>query len=397
MRQMSPKKSCQVNTGTIAAESGTILRMLFLLACAPSSTPDNKNLESAFTDSRADSPPVDSKESQLEESPVESKDSPKESVDSTPVVDTSPPSVTECFADIGSPLDYAQFSPVMNSKCMGTNYQTIQGIQRVVFVGDSVTVGTPPTATSDWYRNVLAEELANRYGLEKPGWDWQNVNLVDGTTYVQQSGDFMSCAKYGARTDDLLLDPHRQLLTCLPEEDRGLTTLVVMTTGGNDLFSMLQDVQNGVDEATVRATWDQALVDYRDAVHYVKDDATMFPGGLYFVFANIFDLSDAEGAEDMARCEGAVLIGMDDAIRQPLVWELVTQWQTETLRLAIETGSDMVFMGEAFCGHGSNFDNSAGRCYRAADAANWYDFTCEHPNDLGHAAIAELVLSVVDE
>ncbi len=79
------------------------------------------------------------------------------------------------------------------------------------------------------------------------------------------------------------------------------------------------------------------------------------------------------------------------------MWELVGWWQEQTLALAIETGSDMTFMGEAFCGHGSNFDSTTGRCYRAGDAANWYDFTCEHPNDLGHAAIAELVMSVVEE
>ena len=374
--------------------------LLLALACAPDTSPD-KNHSAVYTDSTVtDSRTDDSRESQPKESAVESNtggdDSPVESQDSAPV-DTAPPSVTDCFAGIGSPLDYAQYNPVMNSKCMGTNYQNIQGIQRVVFVGDSVTVGTPPTCTDAWYRNLLAEELANRYGLQKPGWDWENVNLVDGTTYVQQSGDFMSCAKWGARTDDLILDPHKQLLTCLPEEDRHLTTLVVMTSGGNDLFSMLQDVQEGVDEATIRASWDQGMGDLQDAVHYIKDDPTMFPGGIYFVFANIFDLSDADGAEDMARCEGAALIGIDVAIRQPLVWELVGWWQEQTLALAIETGSDMIFMGEAFCGHGSNYDSTTGRCYRAADAAVWYDFTCEHPNDLGHAAIAELVMSVVEE
>ncbi|MBL8974770.1 MAG: hypothetical protein JNK56_29510, partial [Myxococcales bacterium] len=50
-------------------------------------------------------------------------------------------------------IDYAQFDPIIGSHCKGTNHQDITDIERVVFLGDSVTVGTPPTQGKDFYRS----------------------------------------------------------------------------------------------------------------------------------------------------------------------------------------------------------------------------------------------------
>lgn len=311
--------------------------------------------------------------------------------------DPGPPSVTDCFGDLGLVADYAPYAPVMGSHCMGTNHQDIADVERVVFIGDSLTVGSPPTAAADWYRNRLADELAARFGLEAPSWEWENVNLVDGTTYVVESGDFASCAKYGARTDDLLLDPHRQLETCLPEDQRDKRTLVVMTVGGNDLYALLEGVRDGEDLAALEAEWDGALSDLQDAVRWLTEDPKRFPGGLYLVFANLFDVTDATAAADIADCVGAQLIGLDDPLLDPWVAGLATEWQEQALALAVETGTDLVFMGEAFCGHGYNYDDASGRCYRDAEAELWYDFTCMHPNEAGHAALAEMMMAVVEE
>src|SRR5258708_6468938 len=59
-----------------------------------------------------------------------------------------------CFPAVftGHP-NYDQFNPKYPlTHCSGTNQQDITGVQKVVFLGDSVTVGTPPIATADYYR-----------------------------------------------------------------------------------------------------------------------------------------------------------------------------------------------------------------------------------------------------
>lgn len=307
------------------------------------------------------------------------------------------PTVAECFADIGIVVDYASLAPVMGTHCLGTDHQDIEAVERVVFIGDSVTLGTPPTAAGDWYRNRLADEFVARFGLHSPDWFWQNVDLLNGTTWTTESGDFASCAKYGARTDDLLLDPHRQLESCLPEDQRDKRTLVIMTVGGNDLFALLEGLRDGEDPSALQEEWEGAMSDLRDAVHWLTEDPSRFPGGLYLIFANIFDVSDATAGADIARCEGAQLIGLDGPLYDPWVAERVRWWQEQSLALAVETGTDMVFMGEAFCGHGYNYDDRSGRCYRGAEAELWYDLTCMHPNAAGHEGIAELFLAVVEE
>jgi hypothetical protein len=71
--------------------------------------------------------------------------------------------------------------------------------------------------------------------------------------------------------------------------------------------------------------------------------------------------------------------------------------QEEYVSIAVDTQTDMVFLGEQFCGHGYNDDDTSGRCYRADDPELWLDLTCEHPNEQGHAAIAEAMLAVIDE
>jgi pilus retraction protein PilT len=125
-----------------------------------------------------------------------------------PFVDAGPAerTVASCFSDIGSETgaspDYDQFHPIVGSHCMGTNFQDIHDVERVVFLGDSVTVGTPPTSASEFYRSRLADMLAQRFGLEPPSAVWKSANPLEGTASVRHSGAFWSCAKWGARTDD---------------------------------------------------------------------------------------------------------------------------------------------------------------------------------------------------
>lgn len=314
-----------------------------------------------------------------------------------PPVETHP-TFEECFAgiesDTGASPDYTPYAPVIGSHCAGTNQQEIEGIERVVFLGDSVTVGTPPSSSSETYRGLLADRLAERFGLEAPGALWRSWNPASGTALVKQSGDFWSCAKWGARTDDLLED-NSQIFDCFPESVRDQKTLVVMTMGGNDIAAFTKDGAEGRPVADVTADVAAIVARLRDAIELLKDPA-IFPGGVHVVFTNNFEFTDATG--DVASCPAAAAAGFDRPWEDPRALADLVVWMMEQyLAIAVETDSDLVFVLESFCGHGFHHDDPANGCYRGADAERWFDLSCIHPNPVGHAVLTDLFMAVVDE
>src|SRR5262245_61415553 len=89
-------------------------------------------------------------------------------IDATPPPPDAMSIHDQCFAGIGDPAgggpNYDQFHPVVGSHCAGTNHQDITGIEKVVFLGDSITEGTPPTLFWDYYRERLAAKLRMQFG-----------------------------------------------------------------------------------------------------------------------------------------------------------------------------------------------------------------------------------------
>lgn len=306
-----------------------------------------------------------------------------------------------CFPEIWDPAvpgpDYDQFSPVPGSHCLGTNHQSIQGVERVVFVGDSVTVGTPPTLDADFYRSRLTEALAAEFGLEVPGWPWPGVDWFSGTALaaLDGGGDFASCAKWGARADDLLRD-NTQIEECLPEAERDKTTLVIMTVGGNDIASLTQAGAEGVPTADLWLQVQQWVQDMEDAVEWLVEPGR-FPNGVYVIFSNNFEFTDATG--DVESCKFASFGGFENTPwEDPTAQESLVVWAMEQyMRIAVETGTDLIWMLEHFCGHGYRRDDPAGRCYRGPDAELWFDLTCIHPNPAGHGEISDMFMAVVQE
>jgi lysophospholipase L1-like esterase len=327
-----------------------------------------------------------------------------------PVADAAPPALdaaapapaqtaSACFERVfGRAIDlgpnYDQFAPTIADHCQGTNHQAIAGVQRVVFVGDSVTVGTPPTQPRDFYRTRLANSLAQRFGLQAPDAIWQNVNLIDGGALSQESGDFASCAKFGARTDDLRRD-NDQLERCLPEAERDKTTLIVMTMGGNYVASVTQD---GLEGRAVDELWGETMefVDLlRDALEWIRTPGR-FPNGVFVVFANLYEFTD--GTAETDACPAAALGGFGGMWDDPQALRDMVIWANEQyLRIAVETQTDMVFMLEGFCGHGFRRDDPEGPCYRGPGAEAWFDLTCIHPSPEGHRALADMFTAVVEE
>ncbi len=290
-------------------------------------------------------------------------------------------------------IDYLQFDPIIGSHCKGTNHQDIIDIERVVFLGDSVTVGTPPSQLNQVYRSTLADMLVEKFGLTPPNDLWKQYNPIDGVSIIQDSGDFSSCAKWGARTDDFN-DP--QLIDCFPEDLRDKRTLVVITMGGNDLASVAKDGANGTPLVEVQAKADAFIELMREAVHWFIDDPEKFPNGVFVVFANIYEFTDGTG--DLMSCPAAGLGGFDkpwmdvEALKQ-----LVLSINEQYMQIAVETQTDMIFMLENFCGHGFKAGDANAACYRGPDNKTLFDLTCIHPTPAGHDLITDLFSAVIDE
>jgi lysophospholipase L1-like esterase len=346
--------------------------------------------------------PTPEEEEPEEEEPEEEEPEEEEPEDEEPEEEEEPenPELSDfelCFENIlttdSAGPDYDQFGATIGSHCNGTNHQEITGIERVVFLGDSVTVGTPPSATEQLYRNILAVELADEFGLEAPGFAWQNVDVFGGTTYVQDEGDFASCAEWGARADDLMRDGS-QVIDCFPPTRRGEKTLVVMTIGGNDLSSLAEGFIEG---RPVAELWDQTfeMMDLvRETVEWITAPGR-FPNGVHVVTTNLYEFTDGTG--DTGACPAAGLAGFGEDITDPALEEMVLWSMEEFMSIAVDTSSDMLFLLEHFCGHGFLADDPSGRCYRGPGTETWFDLTCVHPNPTGHQAIADMFLSVVLE
>jgi hypothetical protein len=258
--------------------------------------------------------------------PTDPTDPPTTPVGTTPEpTDPGPLTALTCFGGqwgAEPPVDYDQFGLTMGSHCQGTDHQDIQGVERVVFVGDSHHRRDAAHA----HRAVVAQPasliaLVRQFRPRLPQHRLARTPTSStASTFEMFSGDFASCAKYGARTDDLLRDPHRQLETCIPEEERDKVTLVVMSIGGNDIYSACwRTATAGVDDETLQPSTrrDAATPSCATPSEWLVEPGR-FPNGVYVVMADTYDFTDPDGADDMAECPGAELIRMDRALRDPL-------------------------------------------------------------------------------
>ena len=253
---------------------------------------------------------------------------------------------------------------------------------------------TPPSSSSEIYRATLADRLALRFGLEAPSGVWKSVNPLSGQASVQTSGDFAVCAKWGARNDDLMQD-NSQIDECIPLEERNKKTLVIMTSGGNDIAAITKDGGDGRPLVDLETDMANALTAFDEAVHYMKD-TTVFPGGIDVVFTNNFEFTDGSG--DVGSCPAAGAGGFDQPWEDPTALvTLIVHMMEQYLSIARDTNSDMLFVLESFCGHGFHHDDPTNGCYRGPDTERWFDLTCIHPNPTGHAELSDMFMAVVEE
>jgi lysophospholipase L1-like esterase len=267
--------------------------------------------------------------------------------------------------------NYDQFQPLVNSTCTGTNYQDITGVERVVFLGDSITTGTPPTLPTAFYRTLVANAMRAKFGV-----------------FI----DVQDCSNWGARTDDFLYPPHQQIQQCFADVEPR-KTLIVMTMGGNDMSAIAKDAAAGDTPAQTMAKVDAMLDKLDEAVTWLEDPAH-FPNGSYIVFSNIYEFTDATG--DLASCPAAAVAGFEP-VAAPQMTPAYLHAAEQYLRIAVEHQIDMAFSLESFCGHGFHADDPSSPCYRGPNTERWFDLTCIHPNPAGHAALARLFETTIAE
>ena len=279
-----------------------------------------------------------------------------------------------CFpppADPSKPQpNYDQFHPIVNPDCTGTNHQDITGVERVVFLGDSVTTGTPPTLPTEFYRTLVGNQMRSKFG--------PLIGIQD-------------CSKWGAHDTDLL-GGDDQIHHCFSDVETK-KTLVVMTMGGNDMSAIAKQAAGGDSAAQTMAKVETSLQAFEAAVAWLQDPAH-FPNGSYIVFSNIYEFTDATG--DLASCPAAALAGFD-ATAAPQMIPAYLRIAEQYMRIAVEHHIDMVFALENFCGHGFHAADPNSVCYRGPGSDVWFDLTCVHPNPKGHAALAHLFGTTIDE
>jgi hypothetical protein len=299
---------------------------------------------------------------------------------STPLVETTwdpdAPLSERCFAGLGDPDNgavpqYDAYEPVVPRHCVGTDHQEIEALDRVVFLGDSITAGTPPTPADGVYRELLTASLQADFGpLET-----------------------QNCSEWGARADDLLQDGD-QLVSCLGAD--GIderATLVVFTVGGNDVMAFAEDLMAGEPVDQVTAAVDETIAVFDQALDWLVEAQARFPNGLYVVFGNVYEYTDGTG--DLSLCPAAELLGFSGAV--PEIRAEYVRLDEAWVRLAVEHGFDVAFLLESFCGHGFLAGDPENECYRGPDAEVWFDASCIHPNPVGHQQIADQFLTIVRE
>lgn len=287
---------------------------------------------------------------------------PSEAAPTTPAVPAL--TATKCFEDLTGPtagMNYDQFGPKIAKSCSGTNHQVIAGVEKVVYLGDSVTVGTPPTLPNDFYRLRLETTLKKKF----------------------PSVTFASCAKWGAQMNDL----RAQLDECFPSGTETKKTLVVMTVGGNDIHSWAKSKSTPA-AATTKA--DEAIAHLRAAIDWIRSPAH-FTNGSFVVTANVYEFTDTSG--DLTSCPTATLAGMSGAWLEGA--PAVIHFEEQIMKTVVETKTDMIFLFERFCGHGFKRGDASLQCYRGPNTDLWFDLTCIHPNPKGHAEIAKLFENVI--
>jgi len=305
-------------------------------------------------------------DAQADETPDPDSTADGEDIQPEPEDDAGPdpiedPAVDETDAApdvVEDPSDADEDGPTGLVDELGTDNQDITGVERVIFLGDSITA--TPYLTPPW-SDRIRDDLQTLFGA--------------GTEIVNY-------AEWGARTEHVRDDQ-------LPRIDTSSTkrTLILMTIGGNDA---LQVIGEPADVSLAHMEEKVAILD--GIIAWIMDPAH-FPGGVYLVFSNMYDPTDGEG--DFTHC--GIGVTYEDWPALPEVEPIANGW---FLDLAMTYHVDMLDMHGLFLGHGYNNNDTTNpwycnRCEPDCPCPRWFDLSCIHPNSEGHEALAGFFLAII--
>jgi len=257
-------------------------------------------------------------------------------------------------------LDLGDLAFDVSDTCAGSSNQVIDDVEKLVILGDSISAGAGSGSDSNAYFNVLKGQLEAFYG---------------------HSIELANCAVGGSVNSDLA----GQISGCFTATETA-KTLVVFTSGGNDIANMAFN-KLSVD-AGIQAV--DTMIGHLETAVQQFDDTTRFPNGVSVVFANVYEYTDATA--NMSSCPLAGFAGLSGVWDAGLpVFAYLTE---EYARIAAKYGRDVMFMQESFCGHGYARDDSNSPCYGVSGDL-WFAVDCIHPNAQGHAAIADLFYATI--
>jgi lysophospholipase L1-like esterase len=223
------------------------------------------------------------------------------------------------------------------------------GVSTVLFVGDSMTVGTGVDDSERW-ATLIQPELKARFGddlrfidLSRPG---ETANLLYELLLPRTAGQHEGPLQGG---------------------------ILVMGTVG--LADLIRDVRREDPKAR--------LMDDLVAIDAWLDDPARFPDGAWMFLANIYDTTDGTNID----CSGERDI--TDALA------IVHDANAAHLELAQAHDWAWVDAHGHFLGHGERFDDPTYEHHDPDDPTKWY-VDCLHPDPRGHEEMFRLFLSAVD-
>lgn len=245
----------------------------------------------------------------------------------------------------------------------------------LVGLGDSITAGLGARKGYSYFDRLLlnpADEWPDMAGINLrkvfPNLQSTNLALSGSTSLVHQ----------------------QRQLPRLPAADSNTLTIVLFTTGGNDL---IHDYGRSKprEGAMFGASWAQAqpwITNFAVRIEQMLDEVTArFPGGCEIFLADIYDPTDSNGD---ARRVGLPL--WPDGLR-------IHSAYNEIIRSAAARRENihLVNLHDPFLGHGLGCRRIWSKHYRHEDPHYWFWTNLEDPNERGYDAIRRLFLLAMSE
>lgn len=174
----------------------------------------------------------------------------------------------------------------------------------------------------------------------------------------------------------------------VPPNPQG-NTLVVVSAGGNDLINNATSLLDATKTKQVA----QTIIDNIKTALAVFADKTKFPGQVFVLAMNVYEMTDGQGT--MPADEPVIAVCKQLQALGPVVGGTMVKnfgVFNDTLAAAYaQQGLLLIDVHQAFLGHGFNYEDTANPHYHADDPTLWLQYDCIHPNQAGHDGIRRLI------